>query len=89
VLRWVFERTAGRIGAVDTPVGRVPASDDLDTDGLEVDDATVEELFRIDPEVWRREVELIDEHLDRFGDRLPTALRAELDALAERLGAAG
>ena len=85
VLKWVFERAAGTVGAVETPVGRVPASDDLDTDGLEVEVEVLDELFTIDPEVWQAEADSIEAHLDRFGARLPSALRDELAALRARL----
>ena len=43
------------------------------------------ELLSVDAEEWRRELPLISEHYDRFGDRVPPALRDELDALAKRL----
>ena len=40
---------------------------------------------RSTPTAWRAEVPLIEEHLAQFGDRLPGALRAELDELRTRL----
>ena len=43
------------------------------------------ELLDVDAASWRAEVPLIEEHLAQFGDRLPPALRAELDALRTRL----
>ncbi len=85
VLEWVFERVAGRGDAVDTPIGRVPAPGALDLDGLDVTAEDLTELLRVDPEDWRAEVPLIQEHYSRFGDRLPQELRDELEALAKRL----
>ena len=42
VLKWVVERVDGDGDAVDTPIGRVPHAEDLDTSGLDLDPATVE-----------------------------------------------
>ncbi len=86
VLEWVFERTAGRGGAVETPIGLLPAPGALDTTGLAIDAATMDELLRVDLEEWRAEVPLIREHFAQFGDHLPAALAAEVDALESRLG---
>ncbi|MGH3222778.1 MAG: phosphoenolpyruvate carboxykinase domain-containing protein [Streptosporangiaceae bacterium] len=33
VLAWAIDRIEGRVGAVDTPVGRVPTGDGLDLTG--------------------------------------------------------
>ena len=42
------------------------------------------ELLEIDREQWRKETELIEEHYAKF-DRLPEALKKELDDLKARL----
>ena len=89
VLEWVFERAAGRGEAIDTPIGRVPAPGQIDVSGLGVSEADMTELLRVDGADWRAEVPSIEEHYAQFGDRLPPALRAQLDALAARLTAPG
>ena len=85
VLEWIFERVADAGEAVDTPIGRVPAPGAIDTTGLKVSEEDMTELLSVDSEEWRRELPLISEHYDRFGERIPPALRDELDALAKRL----
>jgi phosphoenolpyruvate carboxykinase (GTP) len=85
VLEWVFERVSGRGGAVETPVGNVPAKDAIDIEGLDVSPADMELLLRVDPEEWRREVPLIRDHFAGLGDHLPAALVDELDRLEGRL----
>ena len=87
VLEWVFERTAGRGEAVETAIGRVPAPGQIDISGLGVSDDDLAELLRVDEADWRAEVPSIEEHYAQFGDRLPPVLRAQLDALAKRVGA--
>jgi phosphoenolpyruvate carboxykinase (GTP) len=85
VLKWVLERVAGRGEAVDVPIGRVPAPGAVDTTGLDIDDATMDELLRVDADQWRREVPLIEAHFDAIGERMPSELRDELAALEKRL----
>jgi phosphoenolpyruvate carboxykinase (GTP) len=86
VLAWVVERTAGRGEAIETPIGNVPAPGAIDTTGLDISDAAMDELLRVDAGEWRAELPLISEHYSRFGDRLPHELLEELDALERRLG---
>ncbi len=85
VLEWVFERCAGRGAAVETPIGYVPTTGALPTEGLDVTPDQLDALLTVDIEGWRAEVPLIAEHFDSFGDRLPAELREELDALDKRL----
>jgi len=87
VLEWVFERTAGRGEAVGTPIGLIPTPGAIDIRGLDVSDDDMAELLRVDEADWRAEVPSIEEHYAQFGDHLPPALRAQLDALATRVGA--
>jgi phosphoenolpyruvate carboxykinase (GTP) len=88
VLAWVFERcddAAGTAGATDTAIGRVPADGALATDGLDLAPGALDELLTVDAEAWRAELPSIETHYERFGERLPHALRDELEALAKRL----
>jgi phosphoenolpyruvate carboxykinase (GTP) len=85
VLAWVFDRCDDDAPARDTPIGRVPEAGALATDGLQLAPGALDELLTVDPDLWRAELPLIDEHYEQFGDRLPQALRDELDALGKRL----
>jgi phosphoenolpyruvate carboxykinase (GTP) len=86
VLEWVFRRCDGAVEAADTPIGRVPLAGSLDTDGLDIPEADLEELLKVDPEEWKLEIGPIREFYARFGDRLPEELPRQLDALEKRLG---
>ena len=88
VLKWIFERCDGKVHAKETPIGRVPELADLDTRGLDIKGAQVEELLSVDLEGWLQEVPRIEEHFAHFGDRLPEELNTELKALQQRLTAA-
>jgi phosphoenolpyruvate carboxykinase (GTP) len=87
VLEWVFRRCAGDAEATETPIGLVPTEGDLYTDGLDIDADDLAAVLRVDPDELRAQLPQVKEHLARFGDRLPQEVRAQLDALEERLGA--
>jgi phosphoenolpyruvate carboxykinase (GTP) len=77
VLEWVFERVAGRGEGRETPIGAV---------GLDLSDATLSDLLAVDAASWRDELPDIEAHYAKFGDRLPPALRDELEELRRSLG---
>jgi phosphoenolpyruvate carboxykinase (GTP) len=87
VLAWIFGRCDGTADAVDTPIGRLPTPDALDTHGLQLTPEQLAELLRVDRDAWRTELDLIDTHYQTFGERLPEALADQLYALAKRLAA--
>jgi phosphoenolpyruvate carboxykinase (GTP) len=86
VLKWVVERIEGTAAAAETPIGHVPTADALDVEGLDLTREQLEACLRVDPEEWKAEVPDIAEWFDRFGDKLPSLLWAELDGLRARLG---
>ena len=88
VLKWVFERCDSKVHAKETPIGRIPDVSDLDTTGLDIKGAQVDELLSVDIEGWLAEVPLIREHFAKFGNRLPKGLQEEVAALEKRLQAA-
>ena len=85
VLKWALERITGTADAAETPIGWVPTADSLDTNGLDLDAGTLAQLLEVDPVAWKGEVELIANHFDFIGERLPAAMRDELTKLEQRL----
>ena len=85
VLKWIFERCDGKVHAVDTAIGRLPAPADLDTKGLNLPAANVAKLLDVDIQGWLEEVPRIREHFAKFGDRLPKGMQDELVGLEQRL----
>jgi phosphoenolpyruvate carboxykinase (GTP) len=86
VLAWMLDRCAGKVGAAESAVGRLPMPADLNTQGLNINNEALAALNSIDPAIWRKECSEVREYLGRFGRRLPAALLAELEATARRLG---
>ena len=85
VLEWVLNRVDGTADATETAIGFVPTTDAINTDGLDLDDAAMDELLKVDNEAWRGEVALIEDHFAFIGERLPAELSDELSELEKRL----
>jgi phosphoenolpyruvate carboxykinase (GTP) len=85
VLEWVLQRVEGEGEAVDTAIGRTPTPAAIDTEGLDIDDATLTELLRVDNEAWRQEVPQIEAHYAAIGEAVPHELKDQLAALEKRL----
>ena len=71
--------------ATETPIGRVPTPEAMDTRGLEIAAEDLRELLRVDVAKWKEEIPSIRDHFAQFGDRLPQGLRDELAGLERRL----
>ncbi|HVB87503.1 MAG TPA: phosphoenolpyruvate carboxykinase (GTP) [Candidatus Dormibacteraeota bacterium] len=85
VLKWMLDRIEGRADATETPIGSVPAPNSLTLDGLSISRGTIEELLRVDVNDWAEEDQAVGKFFEKFGSRLPAALREEHKALGERL----
>ncbi|MGM7678445.1 phosphoenolpyruvate carboxykinase (GTP) [Microbacterium sp. A94] len=88
VVDWIIRRISGEVGAVDSPIGRLPIIDDLNLDNLDIPQQDLDELFAVDPDAWRQEADSTEAFYDTFGDKLPAALRTELASLRYRLAQA-
>ncbi|MBS1891778.1 MAG: phosphoenolpyruvate carboxykinase (GTP), partial [Actinobacteria bacterium] len=86
VLEWVFRRCAGEGEAVETAIGNLPTPTAINTEGLDISAADLEELLAVDEELYRAQLPQLKEHLAKFGDKLPSEVSAQLDALEQRLG---
>ena len=85
VLEWVFNRCNGTADAIETPIGNLPTMDGINFEGLDLTDAQKAELLRVEVDGWLSEIPLINEYYDQYGDRMPEALRVELNELQQRL----
>ena len=88
VLEWMLARVEGRAEGTDTPIGILPAQDELQLEGLALDQARLDELLAVDPAGWEGELAAIDEYLQGFAPRLPAQLRQELKRVSEALAEA-
>ncbi len=87
VLKWIVERIEGQAQATQTPIGMIPTPESLDTNGLDISPEQLDQVLAVKPEEWQAELPMIEEWFAKFGDRLPDALRTELETLRQQLGA--
>jgi phosphoenolpyruvate carboxykinase (GTP) len=85
VLKWVCGRVEGEAAARDTAIGRLPTPESLDTSGLDLPREHLEWLTSVDVAGWRGEVDDLAGYYGQFGDRLPAALRQQLNRLRDKL----
>ena len=85
VIDWIIRSLEDQVPKKDSPIGFLPEPADLNLDGLEISHSVMEQLFEIDPESWLYEVRSVEQFFEKFGDKLPELLRAELSKLEARL----
>jgi phosphoenolpyruvate carboxykinase (GTP) len=86
VLEWMLDRCAGKAGATDTAIGRLPRPEDIDTQGLNVSADALKALLNVDAGSWRKEAADMRAYFEQFGARMPAQLLEELKGLQARLG---
>jgi phosphoenolpyruvate carboxykinase (GTP) len=88
VLAWIFDRCDGDAAAHESPIGLLPpvADGGIDTNGLDVSTADMEQLLSVDIDGWKQQLPQIRDHYAKFGNTLPSELAAQLAALEQRLG---
>ena len=85
VLKWIFERCEGSADAEETPIGNLPTMDSLDLSGIDLGQDEIAQLLSVEIDGWLSEIPLIEAYYTQYGDRVPQALRQELNGLRERL----
>ena len=88
VLKWVFERCAGTVDAIETAIGNMPTLDGINFDGLDMAQEDIANLMRVDIDGWLSEIPGIEEYYAKFGDHLPAELSSQVAALRKRLESA-
>ncbi|XP_049851204.1 uncharacterized protein LOC126325537 isoform X2 [Schistocerca gregaria] len=87
VLKWICERIGrnptGK--AVKTPVGYIPVPGALDLNGIDMAAETLNQLFHIDVEMWKKECAQLREFYKKFGSHMPEIIYQELKGLENRL----
>jgi len=86
VMEWIIKRCTGAVGAQESPIGNLPRPADLNLTGVDVSEATMQELLAVLPAAWRKETAEMREYLKEYGARSPAEMSAELDEIEKRLG---
>ncbi len=85
VLLWILDRCEGKADAVESPIGLLPTTDDIDTTGLSISKEQLADLLSVDKKVWMEDVENQEQYFAQFGDRLPKEIKEELETLKNNL----
>ena len=89
MLKWIVDRVRGRAQGKETPIGWTPHFDDIQWAGLNVPEAELrarfDELQKVDPAAWRREVMGHEELFIELHDHLPAEMIYERELLICRL----
>lgn len=87
-LLWLMQLRNGEVAGVHTPVGILPARDELNLDGLDEQTlANLDRLLSIDHDRWRQEMDHRHQHLSQF-DGLPEPIWDAHNRMSEALTAA-
>lgn len=82
VILWMLERCNGKVDAKKTALGYQPYPEDINTEGLSIDEDTIEKLLAIDKDVWEDEIDGIDRFYSQF-DAIPPELTNYFNELKE------
>jgi len=85
VLEWIIDRCNGKVDAEKTAIGYVPKPEDLNTKGLDITKAQLQELLKVDSGQWQEESKNLDEFFKKFGEDLPKEIASEHNSLKKRL----
>jgi phosphoenolpyruvate carboxykinase (GTP) len=88
ILAWILERVEGIAPAVASPLGWLPAPGAVELEGLNVSEGDWQQLFAIDPAAHLIEADDAEKFFERFGDRVPGAVRAQLQQLRQLMTSA-
>jgi phosphoenolpyruvate carboxykinase (GTP) len=85
VLKWIVDRVRGRVRGRETPIGWLPRHEDMHWKGLDYPKAKFDELQKVDPEAWKKEVVGHEELFISLHDHMPSELIYERELLICRL----
>lgn len=85
VLLWILDRCQGKVDAIETPIGYVPKVEDINIEGLDITQETLECLLDVDKKLWLEDCQGVRDFYKQVGERVPQELYVELEALESRL----
>jgi phosphoenolpyruvate carboxykinase (GTP) len=85
ILKWIVDRTRGRVQGKETPIGWIPEYHDIHWQGLDFSYERFQELQAVDREAWKREVIGHEELFLLLHDHLPPEMIYERELLICRL----
>ncbi|GGA75579.1 phosphoenolpyruvate carboxykinase [GTP] [Pseudoclavibacter endophyticus] len=88
-IKWVTRRIENAVDAVETPIGNLPRTRDIDVEGLkDLSRDDLEPLFEVNPRSWLVELDVTKAYFEELGDKVPAQLFSQLDEVRGGLRAA-
>ena len=75
----------GEVTGVESPVGILPTEDELNIEGLDIEQSDLDKLLTIDVDRWKQEIGFREAHLEQFTN-LPKAIWEAHRRVAAALG---
>ena len=85
VLKWIVDRSRGRVIGQETPIGWMPRYEDMEWEGLEFSSEQFEALQKVNLKQWHQEVLKHEELFIELHDHLPSEMIYERELLICRL----
>ncbi len=85
VLKWIVDCVNGKAQGVENPLGRMPRYEDMDWTGLAFSKKQFEEVMNIDPELWKKEIQLQEELFIRLQDKMPKEISFLRESLFKKI----
>ncbi len=85
VLEWIMKRCFDEVDAQETAIGYLPNPEDINLEGLDFDIDQLKSILEVDKDLWKAEVDGIEEFYKQFGTKLPQELVDELNKLKDNL----
>jgi len=71
ILKWIVDRTHGRVTAIESPLGWVPRFDDIDWRGSHYSREQFQSAMSVDAELWKQEILSHESLFSALYDKLP------------------
>jgi phosphoenolpyruvate carboxykinase (GTP) len=85
IVEWILARCRGEVQPVETPIGLVPNTKDIDMTGLTMPNGAMDKLFAVNRKDWLAEVDAVGTFFDGFGTRMPEEMWRQHELLRSRL----
>ncbi|MDP4115439.1 MAG: phosphoenolpyruvate carboxykinase (GTP) [Bacteroidota bacterium] len=85
VMKWIFNRLDNKADGIESPLGIMPAPDEIDFDGLNLSKEQIAEMLTVNKNDWLLELNEIGEYFGMFGNHLPEAIKNQIRQQANRI----
>jgi len=85
VMKWMLDRIEGQAEGEDHAFGISPKYEEINWEGLDFSREQFESVTDMNPEHWKAELALHDEHFEKLAYHLPSALVATKNAMEARI----